>query len=223
LNWLVASALALWLALVLLLGANGAFVRPPGVPPIPILLGATVPMLLFLAAYWGSTAFREWVLGADLRLLTAIQAWRFAGLGFVALYANGVLPGLFALPAGWGDIAIGVTAPWVMLALLRRPAFATSRLFVVWNLLGILDLVDAMILGALSTGLIPGLAGNVTTGPMAQLPLLLVPAYVVPFLFMLHLVALFQVRQQAQADRSGRRPDQPLRVAGAAGSGLNSG
>ena len=155
-------------------------------------------------------------LGADLRLLTAIQGWRAAGLGFLALYANGVLPGMFALPTGWGDIGIGVTAPWVMLALLRRPAFATSRLFVVWNLLGILDLVDAMITGALSTLLITGLAGKVTTTPMAQWPLVLVPAYLVPFLFMLHLAALFQVRQQAQAERSGRRPDQPLRPAKAA-------
>jgi hypothetical protein len=221
LNWLAAGVLGLWLALVLLLGANGAFVQPPGAPPLPILLGATVPMFLFLAAYWGSAAFREWVLGADLRLLTAIHGWRFVGLGFLALYAHGVLPGLFALPAGWGDIAIGVTAPWVMLALLHppasgSPAFATSRLFVVWNLLGILDLVNGMILGALGSGLIPGLVGSVTTGPMAQWPLVLVPAYVVPFLFMLHLAALFQVRQQTQAERSGRRPDQPLRLAGAA-------
>ena len=51
---------------------------------------------------------------------------------------------------------------------------------------------------------------------MAQWPLVLVPAYLVPFLFMLHLAALFQVRQQVQAERSGRRPDQPLRPAKAA-------
>jgi hypothetical protein len=43
LNGLVAGALALWLALVLLLGASGAFVGAPGAPPLPILLGATVP------------------------------------------------------------------------------------------------------------------------------------------------------------------------------------
>jgi hypothetical protein len=220
LNWLLAAVLALWLALVLLLGASGAFVQPPGAPPLPVLLGATVPVLLFLAAYWRSAAFRELVLTADLRLLTTIQGWRAAGLGFVALYANGVLPGLFALPAGWGDMAIGFTAPWVMLALLHRPAFATSRLFVGWNLLGILDLVNAMITGALGAGLIAGLAGKVTMAPMAQLPLVLVPAYLVPIFFMLHLAALFQVRQQVQVERSGRPTDQPLRLAGAAGSGL---
>ncbi len=41
------------------------------------------------------------VLSADLRLLTAIQAWRAGGPGFLALYAHGLLPGLFAVPAGW--------------------------------------------------------------------------------------------------------------------------
>jgi hypothetical protein len=205
-NRLVAAVLGLWLALVLFLGANGAFVQPPASPPLPILLGATVPVLLFLAAYGGSGAFWALILTADLRLLTAIQGWRAGGLGFLALYAHGVLPGLFALPAGLGDIAIGVTAPWVMLALLRRPAFAGSRRFVVWNLLGILDLVVALSTGALSSGFVPGLAGTVTTAPMAQLPLVLIPAYLVPLFVILHLAALFQARQLArQVDQASGR------------------
>jgi hypothetical protein len=106
---LIAGVLAIWFGLVFLLGANGAFVRPPGAPPFPILIGATVPLVVFVAAYLGWGAFRASVLAADLRLLTAIQAWRAGGLGFLALYAHGVLPGLFAWPAGLGDIAIGVT------------------------------------------------------------------------------------------------------------------
>jgi hypothetical protein len=108
------------------------------------------------------------------------------------LYAHGVLPALFAWPAGLGDIAIGVTAPWVALALVRRPDFANSRIFVVWHLLGILGLVVALSLGALSSALVSGVAGDVTTGPMAQLPLVLIPVYLVPLFIMLHLTALFQ-------------------------------
>ena len=127
--------------------------------------------------------------------MTGIQAWRFAGLGFLALYAHGVLPALFAWPAGLGDIAIGVTAPWVVLALIRRPNFAVSRLFIVWNLLGIADLVVAIGTGALSSGYATGAVGEVTTAPMAQLPLVLIPAYFVPIFFMLHLGALFQARR----------------------------
>jgi hypothetical protein len=78
-----------------------------------------------------SRDFRDFILTFDLRLATGIQAWRFAGFAFLALYAHHVLPGLFAWPAGLGDMAIGITAPWVILALIRRPGFAASRPFVI--------------------------------------------------------------------------------------------
>jgi hypothetical protein len=191
-NALISTVLASWFGLVFLGGAAGLFVRPPGVPPLPILIGFGAPLAVFIALYFGSRAFRRWILSADLRLLTAIQAWRAGGLGFLALSAHGVLPALFAWPAGLGDIAIGVTAPWVALALMRRRDFVRDRAFVVWNLLGILDLAVAVSLGAASSGFIPGLVGGITTSAMAQLPLVLIPAYLVPLFLMLHLTALFQ-------------------------------
>jgi hypothetical protein len=193
---IVLGVLAFWLVAVLLLGAAGAFVRPPGTPPLPILIGVTAPLAVFLVAYRGWAAFREYLLAIDLPLATAVQAWRAGGLGFLALYAHGVLPGVFAWPAGLGDIAIGVTAPWVALALIRRGGFLTSRVFAVWNLLGMLDLVVAVSVGALSSVLASGATGEVTTGPMAQLPLVLIPGYLVPLFLMLHLAALFQTRQR---------------------------
>ena len=191
----VAIVLAVWFVVILLLGAGGAFVTAPGLLPLPIAIGVTAPVLVFVGAYWMSRQFREFVLIADLRLVAAIHAWRAAGFGFLALYAHGVLPGVFALPAGLGDIAIGVTAPWIVLALIRRPDFAWSKTFVVWNLLGLLDLVVAVSTGALSSGLATGVAGEITTGPMAQLPLVLIPAYLVPIFIMLHLTALLQARR----------------------------
>ncbi len=205
----VTVVLGIWLTLVFLLGADGSFVRPPGTPPFPIIIGVTVPIIFFLAAFRWSRAFREFVLAVDLRLVTGIQAWRFAGLGFLALYAHGVLPGLFAWPAGLGDIAIGISAPWVILALIRSPSFADSKSFVVWNLLGILDLVVAVGTGALSSALALGVAGEVTTAPMAQLPLVLIPAYLVPLFVMLHLAALLQARRLRAFADSGTRVVQP--------------
>ena len=191
---LVAIVLALWFIVVYALGASGLFVRTGGKPPLPILLGVTVPLLAFFVAYFGWAAFRAFVLAADLRLGAAIQAWRVGGLGFIALYVYGILPGEFALPAGLGDIAIGVTAPWIVIALIRRPGFANSTLFVTWNVLGILDLIVAVGTGAMSSGFLPGFSGAVTTLPMSKLPLVLIPAYFVPIFVMLHLTALFQSR-----------------------------
>jgi hypothetical protein len=194
---LIRGILAVWLLVVLLLGAVGGFVSPPGTPPMPIFLGVTVPLVCFLVAYRVSAAFGSFILALDPLLGTAIQAWRAGGLGFLALYAHGVLPGVFAWPAGLGDIAIGITAPWIALALVRRPGFASSRAFVIWNLPGILDLVVAVSIGALNSALAPGVPGEVTTGPMAQLPLVLIPVYLVPLFIMLHVAVLLQARRQA--------------------------
>jgi hypothetical protein len=150
---------------------------------------------LFLGGYWTSRVFREFVLSLDLRVIVSIQAWRWAGFGFLSLYAYKVLPGIFALTAGIGDMAIGVTAPFVLAALLRNPDFATRRRFITWNLSGILDLAVAASIGAVVPLFAPNLFGSVTTAPMSRLPLLLVPTFLVPIFLILHLTALFQARR----------------------------
>lgn len=184
-----------WLALIVFLGARGAFVAAPGAPPLALLIGLLAPLVLFLIGYRFVRPLREFILSADLRLIVGIQAWRWAGFGFLTLYAYGVLPGIFAWPAGLGDMAIGVTSPLILSALLRQPGFAASKRFVAWNLSGILDLTVAVTIGALVPLLAPSLYGTVTTAPMAQLPLVLVPTFLVPTFLMLHLTALFQVRR----------------------------
>jgi hypothetical protein len=191
----VPIVLSLWLLLVVSLGAAGAFVGPPGTPPLPIAIGVAAPLLVFFAWLRLSQSFRQFVLSLDLRLVAAMQAWRWAGLGFLSLYAYKVLPAVFALPAGLGDIAIGVTAPWIVLALVRQPGFAARGAFIRWNILGILDLLIAISIGAVSAFLATGAPGEINTAPMAALPLLLIPAFLVPLFLMLHAAALMQSRQ----------------------------
>ena len=41
---------------------------------IPIFIAAVGPLVVFLAAYWGSARFRAFVLAIDLPLATAIKA-----------------------------------------------------------------------------------------------------------------------------------------------------
>jgi hypothetical protein len=127
--------------------------------------------------------------------MAGMQAWRLAGLGFLSLYAQKALPAVFALPAGLGDMAIGVTAPWIILALVRQPGFAARGTFIRWNVLGILDLVIAISIGTVNASLATGAPGEITTAPMARLPLLLIPAFLVPLFLMLHTAALMQGRQ----------------------------
>src|SRR6202012_5020747 len=162
---LVGITVSAWLALVLTLAARGAFIAPPGAPPLGLLIGLFAPLAIFLVGYWTSQSVREFILSIDLRLIVAIQAWRWAGFGFLTFYTYRLLPGLFAWPAGLGDMAIGITAPFVLMALIRRPGFAGSRRFVAWNLAGILDLTVALSIGALVPLLAPSLYGTVSTTP----------------------------------------------------------
>lgn len=191
----VAVLFLAWLALVFVLGARGVFVGTPGAPPLALLIALVGPLILFLIGYRTIPSLREIVLSADLRLIVGIQAWRFGGFGFLALSTYRILPGIFAWPAGLGDMAIGVTAPLVLAGLLRRPGYAASKRFVAWNLAGILDLTVAVSIGALVPLFAPNLLGAVSTAPMAQLPLVLIPAYMVPAGLILHLTALFQARR----------------------------
>jgi len=135
------------------------------------------------------------------RTLTFLQAWRIAGIAFLALYTYGILPGLFALPAGWGDIVIGATAPLVAMTL-ANPGHRKS--FILWQLLGIADLVTAVTLGANAWLIDPH---GIPTSPMTVLPLSVIPTFAVPLLFILHIICIAQARhwREQRVSRVGER------------------
>src|SRR5271154_5831809 len=117
-------------------------------PPAPLGLAVLVPIVLFVLWFAASRSFREFALSLNPFALTIVQTWRILGLPFVVLAGFRLLPAVFALPAGWGDFAIGVTAPLVALYL-TRPDRKNS--FIAWQILGMIDLVDAITLGVLSS------------------------------------------------------------------------
>jgi hypothetical protein len=76
--------------------------------------------------------------------LTVPQFFRVEGVTFLVAMALGQLPAVFALPAGLGDVAIGVEAVFVARNL-RRGVVGRS---VAWfNVLGLVDLVVALGIG----------------------------------------------------------------------------
>src|SRR5437867_2297121 len=107
---LTAAIIALWFLLALACSLLGFF-DSESRPPIALGLAAVVPVAVFGFLYLTSPGFRDFVLSLDLRILTLAQIWRVGGIVFLILYQQAILPGIFALPAGWGDIAIGLTAP----------------------------------------------------------------------------------------------------------------
>jgi hypothetical protein len=135
--------------------------------------------------------------------LTLPHTLRVVGVTFLLVMALGHLPAVFALPAGLGDIAAGLAAPFVA----RRLAQGGGRTRAVWfNLFGILDLVVALSVGFLA-GLGPWRPLEVTpsTEPLSLLPLALVPTVAVPLSLALHMVSLRRLRAAArpEGDRTG--------------------
>ena len=193
-SWIV---LAAWFVVVLVLGSNNFFVARPGAPPLTLLIAATAPVLVFLFSVSLSPAIRELVLGADLRFGTAVHAWRVGGYSFLLLYAYGYLPGYFAWPAAVGDMFIGATAP-LLLPKMTDPAFVRSRTFIAWNVVGILDLIVAVGMGALGSLLNSNPSGLSPTTIMSQMPLVLIPTFFVPLFVMLHVIALLQARRSTK-------------------------
>ncbi len=190
LSWL---ALALWALAVWSAGAAGVFAPAPAGPPLALLAALILPVVLFAAGWWASAAVRAWALGLDLRLLTALQGWRVIGAGFLFLYAQGSLPGIFAWPAGLGDLLVGLAAPFVLLAVIHKTAGWQSR--VRWlNIAGLIDFAGAFATGLLASPSSFGvLAGSVTTEILAQPPLIMIPGFAVPLFIILHVISLLQV------------------------------
>ncbi len=192
---LTIGLIAAWFAASLLASALHLLKGAPGQPPLAILISVLTPVVAFSIWYAGSKPFREWALALNPRTLTLIHAERIGGLVFLAMYTYKVLPGMFALPAGWGDIAIGVTAYLAATRLVPNH----KRAFIAWQLLGILDLVVALSMAAISSLLHPQ---GITTAPMAELPLSLIPSFGVPLFIILHIICIAQARRWPAESRS---------------------
>ena len=117
------------------------------------------------------------------------QVFRPVGGVFLIAMALDQLPPAFALPAGLGDIAVGITALFI--------ARGASRRSLMWfNILGITDLVVAVTVGFLA-GLGPYQVLHVSPSTLAltELPLALIPTAGVPLALALHVTSLRRLRR----------------------------
>jgi hypothetical protein len=187
----VISLLALWFLYALVSALRGTYDVGPSKPPLTFGLSFALPILVGIGLYRMSPTLRAFARSLDLRMLTALHFWRIIGLYFIFAYTQGLLPAGFAFPAGLGDIAIAVTAIPLSRALGRNSSVA-RRVFTVWNLFGVADLLVAVATGVLhsasSLGLLAG--SGPTTAIMTRFPMVLVPTFFVPLFILLHLIAL---------------------------------
>lgn len=162
---LTAYVVLAWFLLVLSGSVLGIFAQSP----LVFYLTVVGPVVLFLAGYLLSEVFRGFVrsLVGDPWGITAFQVYRVLGVSMAIAALKHALPAMFGLPAGFGDLFIGVTAFLAAAAWSSGGRFGKG-VFVLWNALGLLDLIIAVSTGALAA-FTP--SGPVTMAPHASLPL----------------------------------------------------
>ena len=170
---------AVWFLVAFALGAAGVFksIRPP----LPqIILAAVTAAVLTL--YWTPTPLRRWALAVDPRALVLIHVTRFVGFYFLWLYARGELPWAFAVPGGWGDIAVAATA--ILVCLFTRPDAGSGRgVLIAWNVFGLID-----ILMVVATAVRLAIADPGSMAALLRLPLSLLISFLVPIIIATHVI-----------------------------------
>jgi hypothetical protein len=205
----VAAALAAWFVVIVACGATGALDATRGTGPVGVGIAVAVPVAVLSYVSMRAGALRDTLGTAPLGVLIGVHAIRMLGVLFVLLFWSGRLPAPFAPAAGWGDVLVGVTAlPVAYLAVTRAPGWRPA--VIVWNAVGLLDLVDAIVLGVASAPGIPFGFGSQGVGSnlMTALPWILIPCFMVPLLVHLHLLVF----------RRMWHPVQPLVREGASGT-----
>ena len=206
---LLAALLVAWFAVVLALSyagmLRGEADRPPTVP-----FAIFLPIVIGLVLLWRSNAVRRLLDAVPLSWLVGIQVYRVVGAIFLLLLFEGRLSPLFALPAGMGDVTVGVLAPFVAWSY-ARGRHGPETLVRAWNVAGLLDLAIAVTAGFLTvpSPLQPASLLAPSSGLLTMFPLAMVPAFAVPVSVILHVAALMKLRRAA-ADDSARRRDEPF-------------
>jgi hypothetical protein len=180
LAWLVGTGILAW----------RGFYFPPvsGPPPVGVQLAVAL-IGMALALTW-SPSLRSVL--TNQKNLVRLNVWRLVGAVFLALMVTNQVPALWALPAGLGDVAIGATAFWVAS---RLDAPGGTRRAIIFNLLGLLDLVVAVGLGmTISPGPTQVFKLTPSGEVLTHFPLVLVPTFLVPLAITLHVVSLWQLR-----------------------------
>jgi hypothetical protein len=182
-----AVVLAAWFAVANTLVTSGGLQR--GLGPVPsIAFVLLIPLALGFGLVQGVPRLSTTFLSLDLQpQLIAMQAYRIAGVGFLALVAVGELPAVFGIPAGAGDILVGATALGTAAAVRRGRVMSG----VWWNVAGLLDLAIAVTLG-IGTG--PSALHFIPATPSSSLlttaPFAVVPTFIVPLDIWLHCVSV---------------------------------
>lgn len=164
-----------------------------------IQFGIVLPILAGILLFSLSGPFKHVVETVPQQWIVGVQLYRTLGVVFLILYAIGRLPAAFAVPAGAGDVLVGLLAPLVATAYARNLRYA-KLLVLAWNLLGLADLGVALTTGFLtSPSKLQQFAFDAPNTLIGRYPLAMVPVFLAPLAILLHLASLQKLRRTQPA------------------------
>ena len=196
-TWLaIMVPFTLWAAVAWTAAINGVF--RTSASPLPLLpLAIFLPVLVGTPPLLLSKRVGQLLDAMPTTWLVALQLYRVFGSQWLVYWLLGLLPGLWALPAGTGDVLTGLFAVTAAIALATGTAEG-RKAAILWNIFGFADLVVAITLGMIMS---PGpFQLIVPNGPSIGLdgyPNVLTPAFVVPGSILLHALSLRQLMRRS--------------------------
>jgi hypothetical protein len=199
-TWLaVMVPFTIWGAVAWSAAINGLF--RAGASPLPVL-----PLAIFLPVIFGvpllllSKRMGQVLDAMPATWIIALQLYRVFGSVFLVCALRGVLPAVFGLPAGIGDVLTGLFAMPAAMAVASGSAEGRKAAFL-WNLFGLADFAVAITLGLItSPGRFQLIVPSVANIGASTYPNVLTPAFVVPMSIMLHALSLRQLRRRNRAE-----------------------
>lgn len=198
-TWLfVMIPFTLWATVAWTAAINGAF--RAGASSLPLLPAAILlPVIVGAPVLLLSKRIGQVLDAMPTTWLVALQIYRIFGGQWLAYWLRGVLPGLWALPAGTGDVLTGLFAVPAVISLASGTAEG-RRAAILWNVFGLADFAVAITLGMIMS---PGpFQLIIPQGPsmaVDNFPNVLTPAFVVPSSILLHVLSLRQLYRRRQA------------------------
>lgn len=153
------------------------------------------PLIYVSLASIFTWVFRKSLVGHGLsqNLLIGLQVFRPLGLVFLIEHARGNLPGVFAHPAGWGDLAVGLLAIYVTWTYRDRVIPAPWVKAVFW--LGMIDFASAFFFGFTSSPSPVQLFAFDRPNQAILYPTGLIPLFLVPYAIIFHILSITELKR----------------------------
>lgn len=198
-TWLsIMIPFTLWATIAWTAAINGAF--SAGASSLPLLPAAILlPVIVCAPVLLLSKRIGQLLDAMPATWLIALQLYRVFGSQWLAYWLQGALPGLWALPAGTGDVLTGLFAVPAAIALATGTAEG-RKAAILWNAFGLADFAVAIALGmTMSPGSFQLIIPDGPSMAVDTFPNVLTPAFVVPSSILLHVLSLRQLYRRRQA------------------------